>query len=120
MPLTFKTMFGSIFLLTAEGNLRRGRLAAPYPSRLAGGARGGCRKYLAPCQRIDEVDQDWQSAGVRGASFFSAAYFCAVALTSGLITCSSACSQSLVNCHLAPSQVWMRAQAEPMWSAHEV
>ncbi len=30
-------------------------------------------------------DQDWQSAGVRGVSFFSAAYLAAVALTSGLM-----------------------------------
>ena len=64
--------------------------------------------------------QLWQSSGVRRVNFFSAAYFSAAAFTIGFRIWSSACSQSEVKFHFVPSQVWMRAQAEPMWSAHEV
>ena len=50
----------------------------------------------------------------------SAAYLAAVDFTIGLMICSSPCSQSEVNFHSLPSQVWMRAQDAPMWSAQEV
>src|SRR5690606_21915772 len=64
--------------------------------------------------------QLWHWSGVRGVIFFSAAYLAAAAFTIGLITASSAWYQSELNCHLVPSQVWMRAQAGPMWSAQLV
>ena len=46
--------------------------------------------------QLRRLAQDWQSAGVRGVSFFSVAYFAAADLTIGLMIWSSACSQSLV------------------------
>jgi len=78
-------------------SLWRGGVPGPCP------ARNHCVKPSRP-------HHDWQSAGVRGVSFFSAAYLAAAALTMGLMICSSPCIQSLVIFQALPSQVCMRAQ----------
>jgi hypothetical protein len=74
---------------------------AALPTRLAGW--GG----FVPADEfvVSRNGYDWQSAGVRRVSFFSAAYLSAAALTIGRMIWSSACSQSDEKFHLAPSQV---------------
>src|SRR5512144_1329461 len=47
-------------------------------------------------------------------------YLSAAVLTIGLMICSSAWKKSDDIDHFEPSHVWIRAQVEPMWSAHEV
>src|SRR5687768_9427825 len=106
MPLTLRTMLGVLIVFWGSFTSAVTALVNELSSRAGPGMTG--------------LYQDWQSAGVRGVNFLSAAYLAAVDFTSGLMICSSPCSQSDVNFHCLPSHVWMRAHDEPMWSTHDV
>src|SRR5687767_8724775 len=97
MPLTLRTMLGVLIVFSGSFTSAATALVNELSSR-------------APGPGMTGPYQDWQSAGVRGVSFLSAAYLAAVDFTSGLMICSSPCSQSEVNFQSLPSQVWMRAQ----------
>ena len=107
MPLTLRTMFGcvhgSVFDQSKGGRPFGWRLA-----RAAGLPPGGGGLGLSSAAPTGSPTR------CGAVSFLSARYLSAPALTIGLRICSSAWYQSLLKFHLVPSQVWMRAQVEPM------
>src|SRR5215472_12839879 len=89
----------------------RGPLAgAASPLVASRSARDGCGVAFTSGTLRTQL---WQSSGVRGVTFLSAAYFLAAALTIGLMIASSAVYQSEVSFQALPSHVWMRAEREP-------
>src|SRR4051812_28626268 len=95
MPLTFRTMLDVLMTNDRSRDKRRTR-------------RLSLETDDADVAPSVPPHQDWQSAAVLRASFLSARYFSAPALTIGLMICSSACMKSELKAHLLPSQVCTR------------